>query len=144
MLDRKEWILAFLVQPGGPYPVDQIRVMKGMFLWSQEGPEEARRLFRFEPYDFGPFDTRIYQDLETLEKTGLISVDVVRGTRQRRYGLTTRGEQQAGAVLRSLSAETVEQLAKTKVLVTTLGFEALLQHVYAAYPAFAVRSVARL
>jgi hypothetical protein len=77
-MDRRDWLLLFIGAPGGPYSTDQIRVMKGMFLVSKEGPDDLRDLYNFEPYDYGPFDTTIYHDLDTLELEGLIHVVLLR------------------------------------------------------------------
>jgi len=52
VLDRQDWLLLFIGAPGGPYQTDQIRVMKGMFLVSKEGPGELRDLYHFEPYAY--------------------------------------------------------------------------------------------
>ncbi len=144
MFDRRGSLLVFLAQPSGSYPVDQIRVMKGMFLWSQEGPTEARKLFHFEPYDFGPFDGSIYDDLEALEDSGYITVEIVRGTRQRRFQLTAEGRARAEAVEQCMPGAAASQLRAINRHVTSLGFAPLLKDIYEKYPRFATNSVARV
>ena len=144
MLDRKSWLLAFLVQPGGPFPVDQIRVMKGMFLWSQEGPDDVRDLYDFQPYAYGPFDTSIYRDLESLETDGLIRSESSAGTSRRIYSPTPRGDRLTQELINELPVAQLEQLAGIKLLVTSLGFAGLLKHVYDKYPLYAARSIANV
>lgn len=144
MLNRRDWLLLFIGLPGGRYMTDQIRVMKGMFLFSMEGPRAARELYGFQPYDYGPFDTQIYHDLDTLEARGLIRSEVVEGTNRRIYSLTTKGEQSMAALLESAEPHTANALRRIKRHVTSLGFIDLLREVYERYPDYAVRSVARL
>lgn len=144
MPDRKSWLLAFLAQPSGPFPTDQIRVMKGMFLWSQEGPDDARDLYGFQPYSYGPFDTDIYRDLESLEADGLIWSEQSPGTSRRIYSATAEGERQVQESNYNIPKTHLEQLAGIKMLVTSLGFAGLLQHVYQKYPLYAAKSIARV
>jgi uncharacterized protein len=144
MLNRRDWLLLYLDLPEGRFSSDQIRVMKAMFLWSQEGPEPARDIYDFKPYDYGPFDTSIYHDIDALEAEGLLRVEEVPGTRRRIYRLTSEGENQAAGLRRQVRSDEIQQLREVKDLVTSLGFAALLKHVYTKYPDFAVRSVANV
>ena len=143
MVRRDEWLLLFIGLPGGSYPVDQIRIMKGMFLLSQEGPREVRGLYRFLPYHYGPFDTGVYTDLDALESRGLIRSDIASGSNRRIYGMTERGRVMSAALEKQVSATALESVRAIKRHVMSLSFLALLQDVYERYPAYAVRSIAR-
>ena len=142
-LRRHEWLLLFLRSPGGPYRTDQIRVMKGMFLLSQEGPGELQNLYRFVPYHYGPFDTTVYQDLDQLENAGLIRSDLVAESRQRSYDLTERGRQFIDRRLSEFNRTGIEAVRNIKHRVTSLSFLDLLNYVYERYPDYAVKSVAK-
>lgn len=144
MLERKDWLVLFLGLPAESYPVDQIRVMKGMFLWSKEGPQEAQQLYRFEPYNYGPFDTTVYRDLDVLESEGLIGVESYVGNRQRRYFLTPAGEQRASQLSARVLPKAMAKLRDIKRHVTSLPFADLLKSIYQRYPDYAVNSVARV
>lgn len=140
-MDRRDWLLLFLSLPGGPFETDQIRVMKGMFLYSQEGPKDVRRLYDFQPYDYGPFDAQIYHDLEWLEFQGLIRTVSAEDTNRRLYRLTEKGEIRVAELIASAAAPAVSTLRQIKQKVTSLGFVDLLKDVYGRYPKYAAKSV---
>ena len=144
MMHRKDWLVLFLGLPGGSYPADQIRVMKGMFLWSKEGPREARQLYHFEPYNYGPFDTAVYRDLDALESEGLLRVESSFGDRQRRYSLTLAGDRRAAELTAKARPDSLAKLRGIKKEVTAAPFAELLRSIYDRYPDYAVKSVARL
>ncbi|MGB2694860.1 MAG: hypothetical protein WBD55_06680 [Dehalococcoidia bacterium] len=141
MLSRDDWLLLFIGIPGGKFYTDQIRVMKGMFLLDKEGPQELRDLYDFRPYDYGPFDTQVYRDLDRLEALGLIEVSQIVGTNRQVYGLTAKGEERMKQVLDEAPQHVVEALRQIKELVTSRHFTSLLQYVYKKYPAYAARTV---
>lgn len=141
-MTREEWLVLFLGLPGGIFPVDQIRVMKGMFLWSQEGPRELRGLYTFWPYLYGPFTSNIYGDLERLEASGLVEVERSRGGNRRLYWLTGAGERKFAALEAALDDATRENLTALKRKVTSQGFQGLLEAICRDYPAYAINGVA--
>lgn len=143
MSSRADYLLVFLGLPASQFFTDQIRVMKGMFLLSQEGPQVLRNLYSFEAYDYGPFDTSVYHDLDTLMNNGLIEVEAVPGTNRRVYKMTARGDTEASNVIQTLPRDVLGALQETKRLVTSMSFTKLLEYVYARYPAYASRSLYR-
>jgi DNA-binding PadR family transcriptional regulator len=142
MENRQQWLLMFLASPGGQYYTDQIRIMKGMFLLSQEGPGELQGLYRFTPYHYGPFNTSVYHDLDALEVAGLVRHDLVEGGNRRRYDLTDKGRHAVSGIA-GLGKREVEAIRAVKRHVTSLSFLDLLKDVYRKYPDYAVNSVAK-
>jgi DNA-binding PadR family transcriptional regulator len=142
-LTRQDWLLLFIGLPGGSHPTDQLRVMKGMFLFSQEGPRQVRDLYDFQPYSYGPFDTQIYRDLDQLEIEGLIRADIALGTNRRIYRLTKKGEEIFPSLHPSAPATWLDILRRVKQHVTSLSFTDLLNDIYDRYPDYAVNSVRR-
>jgi uncharacterized protein len=135
-------LLVFVALPGGAFPTDRIRVMKGMFLLSQEGPADLRDLYTFEPYSYGPFNKLLYQHLDALEGAGLIQVErAVSG--QICYAATIRGRERARQIWNELADDARRSIHGIKQLVTSRAFTSLLQYVYERYPKYAIRSVAR-
>lgn len=143
-LSRLDWLVLFMGLPGGPYPNDQIRIMKGMFLVAKEGPPPARDLYSFTPYDYGPFDTQVYHDLDALRAEGVIDFETGIGTSQRLYRLTLQGEKKFVSLQALLPDALAEDLRRIKLRVTSKSFLELLRDIYGQYPSFASRSVARL
>lgn len=143
MLSRDDCLLLFIGLPGGKFYTDQIRVMKGMFLLDKEGPQELQNLYEFEPYDYGPFDTQIYRDLDSLEAQGLIEIRHIAGTNRQVYGLTARGQERADKLMTDAPQSITAAIRAAKELVTSRSFTSLLQYVYSKYPAYAARTVMR-
>lgn len=144
MLERREWVLFFLGQPSGPFPADQIRVMKGLFLLSQRLPDEAGRTFSFQPYSYGPFDKGVYDELDELEAEGLVRAVRSTGSTRRSYDLTQAGVEIFNALLNSVTRQEARVAAETKEQVTSQTFTALLKSVYSEFPEFSVNSIASL
>jgi DNA-binding PadR family transcriptional regulator len=140
VLNGRDWLLLFVGLPNSGYETDQIRLMKGMFLFTKEGPPEVRQIYHFVPYVYGPFDKAIYEDLDGLEARGLIASESESATNRRYFRLTPRGKQLADAVLLEAPKAAVDQLRQIKATVTSLSFLRLLRRVYGRYPEFAIRS----
>lgn len=143
-MERTDWLLLFIGLPRGKYATDQLRIMKGMFLLDQEGPQELRGLYHFKAYDYGPFDAGVYSDLEALSRAALISIAYDGDSRRREYEVTARGYERVAQLEREVSPTVREEVQRVKSLVTTLGFEALLRKVYGDYPHFATHSKANI
>lgn len=141
---RPDWLLLFLSRPSDSESIDQIQIMKGMFLLSQEGPATLRPLFHFVPYNYGPFDIHVYDDLRLLQSNALITGEAVIGTNQVKYTLTQQGLEKASSLERAAVPSDLDKLSEIRKLVTSLSFLDLLRYVYKKYPDFAVNSVAHI
>ena len=53
-------------------PISPVQLQKVAFLVGQECADYMPTpYYKFEPYDYGPFSAKLYQDAEILEKQGL-------------------------------------------------------------------------
>src|SRR3712207_1481614 len=120
MQPRQQWLLLFLGADGGTFEVDQVRAMKGLFLLSQEPNHPTAGLYRFDPYDYGPFDSRVYRDLDTLRLEGLATVKICPGSTKRVYRLTEEGRRRFEETKRQTSVEDFQAVARAKQRVTSL------------------------
>lgn len=143
MQPRQTWLLLFLGADGCEHDTDQVRVMKGLFLLSQTDGHPAREVYEFEPYDYGPFDGRIYRDLEALRLDGLVRVIQAGGSRKV-YRLTEEGRRRFEELRAMTREEETEPVVEAKRRVTSMDFDALLADIYRRFPEFAVNSVARV
>jgi len=139
-LNREDYVLLFVAIPSGPFETDQIRVMKGMFLLTQEGPPALRSLYAFQAYDWGPFDTGVYRDLASLEAKGLITSESSIGSNRRVYRPTLAGRFRAAELARRIDRGALRALFQAKEFTTTRAFLDLLKAIYAKYPQFAANS----
>jgi hypothetical protein len=77
--NRKDFLLLLLAAAGGEPVVGVTRMLKYAFLlqvqyhWAERfGISDP---YSFEAYDYGPFDSQIYDDLQLLENVGLIKAE---------------------------------------------------------------------
>jgi uncharacterized protein YwgA len=141
MNPSKDYLLLFVNAPGGQYPLDRIRTMKGMFLLSQEASIGLANLYEFRAYDWGPFSTDVYRDLDVLLTDGLIATDQDIRHRYETYRVTSLGEQRATGL--DIPDRVRQKIGELKALATSMSFLDLLEHVYERHPEYARRSKLR-
>jgi hypothetical protein len=144
-MQREDWLLLFLATPARsgatPRSLEPLRIMKGLFLISQRGGGELDDLYQFKPYDYGPFTSDIYADLQVLGLRGLVTQEAVAGRSWRTYRPTTDGVERAGQLASEIGPADAATIDNAYAFVTTRGFLQLLRDIYAEYPAYAVNTV---
>lgn len=141
----RAWLLLFLsteaLGADGPDELDPIRIQKGMFLLSQRGP--SRDLYSFRPYNWGPFSSAIYTDLEELEDKGLVESRRVPGRSWKVFQTTAAGDEHAAKIADKVDADHVEWLRRAREYVTGRSFVRLLRDIYEHFPQYKQRSLLR-
>lgn len=143
-LAPRDWLLVLLALRDASTPLDPVRLQKGMFLLAREGGISSAEAYSFRPYDYGPFASALYRDLESLAGTGLVESDHAPGYNWHRYRATPAGIEHARRLTDALTPEErphLDYLYATKQEVLTRSFRDLLHHVYSRYPEFRERSV---
>jgi uncharacterized protein YwgA len=138
---RQETLLVFL--GSSEKRLDPIRVQKGLFILTEETPEDwlpSEARYRYEPYRYGPYSAEIYYDLDKLEGLGYVTATRVRGQSWNYYSLTSEGQELARSVAKGMDSRTVQYLQKVRDFVGGLSFRKLLTTVYEHYPDYAVNS----
>ncbi len=138
-MNRREVILASLAPAeGGLHSPAQVQ--KLLFLIDRQipllvgGPH-----FNFEPYDYGPFDKTIYDDLAELSSTGLL--EMVQDRTWRSCRLTVTGQREGERLLSSIPGNGVEFIKKVSSFVRQVSFAELVTAIYKAYPEMKKNSV---
>jgi hypothetical protein len=139
-LTREDVLLLLVDGAEGQFPIDPVRLMKGAFLVVRRGRNEWSQLFNFQAYDYGPFDSQVYDTKDFLILRGLL--DVRRG-RYEQYDLTDEGLDAVEAVHARL-AEDADWIRRIGNYTSTRSFDQLLDDIYTEYPEFRERSVHRL
>lgn len=143
METRQDWLLLFLsgaaVGAQNVEGLDPVRIQKGMFLVSMRGP--VRDVYTFRPYNWGPFSSAIYADLEHFEREGLIRGQRVPGQSWKRYETTDKGDDRARMFADTLEPPALAWLAAARDYVASRSFTQLLREIYARYPSYAVNSL---
>jgi|ERR1051326_3780166 hypothetical protein len=139
-LKKKDWTLLVISSAGRP--VSPIQLQKSLFLLGQSLPEiVGSNFYRFEPYNYGPFNRTIYSDAETLAAEGLIEISRNPMQDWPEYRVSTTGLQRTEELKRQLDQETVVYVENLVRWVTAQSFPNLLREIYSKFPAFAVNSV---
>lgn len=146
-LDRTDWLLLFLTEPsrtGAPSPpLEPIRIMKGMFMITRRGGPDLDHLYRFEPYDYGPFTSEIYRDLDALEAAGLVAQESVPGRSWRAFRPTTAGVDRGRELASSVAPWDAATVGDAYTFVRERSFLKLLRDIYSEYPEYATRTVVK-
>ena len=132
---RQEVVLAALSAGLGAYT--PIQVQKLFFLLDERVFEE--KLFSFYPYDYGPFDGAVYEELDALNDAGLLQIGSDHFS-VRSYTLTVDGHLAGRQLLDDLQ-EDVEYMKTLARWVQRQSFSQLVTSIYRAFPEMAVRSV---
>src|SRR5712691_3694622 len=139
----RDWLLLLLALDNTE-PRDPVRLQKGMFLLAEESGVDPGERYACRAYDYGPFSSQIYDDIELLVAHGLVEVQPAPGYRWSRYMITPEGLDNARASVEGMDEHTLpiaRWLAETKRSVLSMSFADLLSYVYERHPAYVVNSV---
>jgi hypothetical protein len=142
-MERDDLILAALSTADGA-TYTPVQVQKLLFLIDRRIPRlVGGPHFNFEPYDYGPFDSTIYTELESLATIGLVEIISEPNLRWRKYRLTPEGVNRGIELLNQLDDEASTYIRALVNFVRRLSFAELVGAVYKAYPEMKVKSVFR-
>ncbi len=117
-----------------------VQLQKLFFLLDQEASELMDGpKFEFRPYNYGPFDAAVYEQLESLAQEGLATI--AGPHRFREYALTTDGVKEGKAVAKRLPPRLVEYMGEVTEFVRRLSFAELVSAIYNNYPQMKTNSV---
>ncbi|HXP98866.1 MAG TPA: hypothetical protein VN845_02230 [Solirubrobacteraceae bacterium] len=146
-MKRRDWLLLFAAYEGAPDGLDPIRFQKGLFLFAKRARAPERSKYVFKPYDYGPMSASIYSDLDRLVDEGLLERISVPGKQWSRYKPSKATFREGQRLLKRAEDEKLldaaRELFEIKKDVSKMGFNELLERVYADYPEFAVNSIFR-
>ena len=121
-----------------------VQIQKLLFLAEKQiGDKLGGPFFRFVPYDYGPFDAKIYELLATMAGVGLVEIVHEPGLRWNKYRLTDGGLQQGERMLQEMEQSVATFLRRLNEFVRRLSFAELVGAIYKAYPEMKVNSVFR-
>lgn len=124
--------------------IDPIRIMKGMFVFTQESLEEwipKGENYAFIAYNYGPCSFDVYHDLEILESLGHICSIQVPGRSWRYYSSTSSGRKLVAQIKKTYEPDMIAFISRIRDFVTQLSFRRLLHIIYKHYPEYASQSI---
>lgn len=145
-LPQNSWILLLLYSPGVYDKVNEpiigsLRLMKGLFLMSQEVGIKNLPPYKFEAYLYGPCSTKVYRHIDGLKMHGAINEQEIPRKRWPYYKLTYYGTKRAERLWKQISTEERRKIREIKTKVNKSSILELLRYIYAAYPKFAKNTV---
>ena len=140
-MTKKEIILAVLAPAKGSRHTP-VQVQKLLFIIDKEIPALVNGPhFNFQPYNYGPFDKAVYDELMELASEGY--VETIPENTWLSYRLTQTGQEEGDRLLGSLQADAQEYIGKASQFIRSLSFSQLVSAIYKAYPEMQVNSVFR-
>ncbi len=137
-----DWTLIAIANAKGN--LEPVQLQKSLFLFGQQLKSrqlKTRSFYRFEPYDYGPFCSAVYSDVEELGRQGLIAIQRPPEARYKLYCATADGKKRAKELERELD-DNVAAYARNVIQFTQgLSFDELVSTIYKAYPKMKVNSV---
>jgi len=137
----KKDLLLIALAAGEKSEYTPVQIQKLMFLIEKNvGNRIDAPHFEFKPYDYGPFDSSIYELLRELESDELASASMTyRGWKK--HSLTDAGIVMAAELSKSIDATVISYIKEVSKFVRTLSFVDLVSSIYKAYPEMKVNSV---
>lgn len=133
-------MLTGLAAAGASASFTPVQVQKLFFLIDREIPRfVGGPHFSFRPYDYGPFDSAVYDTLDILSIQGLVEIES--SGRYRVYSLTSSGYDAGQKLLAQLVPEVNKFIADAANWVLSLRFDQLVSAIYRRYPDMKVNSI---
>jgi len=144
-ISRENLLPLALLRASGGGIQGKTRLQKLAFLLDEEELGDQFDAYQFRKYDYGPFSKELLEDVESLEKKGLVEIRKSRtlgGNARYDYRLTEDGE----AVVKDLfdRDETSPILDDAKSTLSNYGdmpLRELIERVYQKYPEYKENSV---
>lgn len=142
MITKSDLILIALAA-GEKFEHTPVQIQKLLFLIDKNvGDRIGGPLFEFKPYDYGPFDSSIYDLLRQFEAEGLVFPSpTLRGWNK--HSLTDAGLKKANELSAKIDKHVLDYISQVSKYVRTVSFVDLVSAVYKAYPEMKVNSVFR-
>lgn len=132
-LTRSEVVLLALAAGGPGTLFEPARIRTLLFLIDREIPKPfGGPHFDFRPYEYGPFDRAVYDELDALSQRGWVRI--ADGPDRRTYALTEAGREQGRRGQTRLPSEVRQYSVELARWVLSLGFGRLLAAIYRRYP----------
>lgn len=138
-MTKKDIILAAL-SPAKESRYTPVQVQKLLFLIDKQIPRlVGGPIFDFKPYNYGPFDKSVYEEITALANDGYI--DIISENTWQCYRLTNIGQTKGEQLFRALDEVAQSYVAKASEFVRALTFSELVSAIYKAYPEMRQNSV---
>ena len=140
-METRDLILLAMSAADGP-PFTPVQVQKMFFLLDENiSAYIGGRHFNFQPYHYGPFDKKVYLEIEALSGDHLIEIATLDGGRLKTYRLTAEGNKLGKESFKKLPGNVQQYIQDVVDFVRPLSFTELVSAIYQAYPHMKENSV---
>ena len=139
-LDNRQRHVLMALSPAGTQHLSPVQVQKLFFLLDKN-EQEGAPYFDFVPYDYGPFDKKVYHELQNLATAGF--VEILELSSSRAYKLTEEGAKIGKRELKKLPQSYQQHIHNLVEWIMPLSFPQLVSAIYDAYPDMRENSVFR-
>ncbi len=138
---RRDWNLVVLASARGE-PLSPLQLQKSLFLLGRNLPASVigDDFYNFEPYNYGPFDARVYSDAAKLAFDGL-ATRLESGRRWTEYAATPKGMDRARQLEATVPTSISDYVKSLVSWVRSQSFPSLVRTIYRLYPEMRVNSV---
>lgn len=136
-MKKREWLLLAIHDRMEP-----IQIQKSLFKFSMESRAPKEELYDFVPYNWGPMNLEIYDDLAELREQGTIEF-IPSGRGWNVYRLTASGKDRENKIRKKANPKLLARLDGIRDYVNSRNFGKLLEDVYHDYPDYAEMSLFR-
>jgi uncharacterized protein YwgA len=138
---REDIVLAALAS-GRFDQFSPVQVQKMFFLIDRNvGEQLGGPYFNFVPYDYGPFDAEVYEEIKKLSDDDFITINGYGSLR--RYTLTEQGHEKGKSILERFPEVVQKYMSEVSKFVQKHSFTTLVAAIYKDYPEMKVNSVFR-
>lgn len=139
-MTKKDWALLAISVANGR-GLSAVQLQKALFLLEQGVPKEiGPDFYNFRPYNYGPFDSRVYTDAESLSENNLVTLIKPTG-RYTVYNVTPEGAARAQDLASKAPPRAIQHLKAVVTWIQGLTFAQLVRAIYAQYPDMKANSV---
>lgn len=137
---RREQVTLMMLASANGRTFTPAQIQKALFLLSRETPElfSEGSSYNFRPYDYGPFDSTVYDDIEASVREGKAEIF---GGRVRLYRATAAGIEEGQQLLENLEDDDRAYVNKVSEFVRSKSFSDLVSSIYREYPDMKVNSI---
>ena len=141
-MKKQHWTLLAICAAKGQ-GLSPVQLQKSLFLLGRRLSKEelGEDFYEFVPYNYGPFDVKIYHDAEGLEELRLITITQPTGYRWKSYQATPFVVELAAKLRTEVLPHALAYLDEVVAWVHGLSFRDLVRAIYEAYPEFRANSV---
>jgi hypothetical protein len=131
---RRDLVLALLASAGGA-PYTAVQIQKATFLVTKQLPSLVDGpCFEFHPYQYGPYDPRVYDEANALAAADEVTIRAASSSFWNWYSVTPAGTRRVEGLLASLPSDVRSYLAEVAPWVRSQSYTGLMKSIYKAYP----------